>query len=35
MAYCVAASELAGQALYQYLGNGNTLPVPLMNVING
>lgn len=35
MAYCVAAAQLEGKALYQYLGNGNTLPVPLMNVING
>ncbi len=35
MAYCVAAAQHDGVTLYHYLGNGNTLPVPLMNVING
>ncbi len=35
MAYCVATAQLEGKSLYQYLGNGNALPVPLMNVING
>jgi enolase len=41
MAYCVAAAQLSGKTLYQYLGSvanetdSNTLPVPLMNVING
>ncbi len=35
MAYCVAAAQYEWVALYHYLGNGNTLPIPLMNVING
>ena len=35
MAYCVASAKAQGVALYEYLGNGTTLPVPLMNVING
>lgn len=35
MAYCVAAANLQDKPLYAYLGNGNTLPIPLMNVING
>ena len=35
MAYCVAAAQLEWISLYHYLGNGNTLPIPLMNVING
>ena len=35
MAYCVACAQSEGKALYEYLGKGTTLPVPLMNVING
>ncbi|WP_317855944.1 phosphopyruvate hydratase [Chakrabartyella piscis] len=37
MATAIAASDYYGIPLYQYLGgfNGNTLPVPMMNVING
>lgn len=35
MAYCVAAAQYDWVSLYYYLGNGNTLPIPLMNVING
>ena len=35
MAYCVASAKVQGVTLYEYLGNGTTLPVPLMNVING
>lgn len=35
MAYCVASAKAQGVTLYEYLGNGTTLPVPLMNVING
>ena len=32
-----AASEESGQPLYRYLGgvNANTLPIPMMNIING
>jgi len=33
VAHAAAASQKKG--LYQYLGNGNALPVPLVNVING
>lgn len=35
MAYCVASAKAQDTTLYEYLGNGTTLPVPLMNVING
>lgn len=37
MAAAIAASDYYGIPLYQYLGgfNGNTLPVPMMNVVNG
>ena len=35
MAYCVAAAQHDWVALYHYLWNGNILPIPLMNVING
>jgi len=32
-----AAAELTGQPLYRYVGgvNANTLPIPLMNILNG
>ncbi len=32
-----AAAEALGQSLYQYIGgvNGKTLPVPMMNILNG
>jgi len=30
-----AAAQDNNQALYQYLGSGKTLPVPMMNIING
>ena len=35
MAYCVAMAHHANMPLYRYLGQGSTLPTPLMNVING
>mgnify|MGYP001088366039 CR=1 FL=1 len=37
LAVAKLAARLEGKALYQYLsdGNGQTLPVPVMNVING
>ncbi len=37
MAVARAASEETGQPLYRYLGgvNANTLPIPMMNILNG
>ncbi|WP_295127833.1 phosphopyruvate hydratase [uncultured Chitinophaga sp.] len=37
MAVAKAAAEVANLPLYRYLGgvNGNTLPLPLMNIVNG
>ena len=37
MATAKAAAEEAGQSLYRYIGgvNANTLPIPLMNILNG
>ncbi len=37
MAWCKAMSLFEGVALYEFLGQGagNTLPIPLMNIING
>jgi enolase 1/2/3 len=37
MAVCRAAARSAGQPLYRYLGGllANTLPVPMMNILNG
>jgi len=37
MATAKAAAEEAGQPLYRYVGgvNANTLPIPLMNILNG
>lgn len=37
MACAIAAADFYGMPLYNYFGgfNGNTLPVPMMNVING
>ena len=37
MAIAKAAAEETGQSLFRYLGgiNANTLPIPLMNIING
>lgn len=37
MAVAKAAAEEAGQPLYRYIGgvNANTLPIPLMNILNG
>lgn len=37
LATAKAAAEEAGQPLYRYIGgvNANTLPVPLMNILNG
>ncbi len=33
---CLKASAMnAGKPLYAYVGNGTTLPVPMMNIING
>ncbi|MDD9921740.1 MAG: phosphopyruvate hydratase [Boseongicola sp.] len=30
-----AAAQSAGVPLFRHLGNGNTMPVPMMNIING
>lgn len=37
MAVADAASQESGQSLYRYMGgvNANTLPVPMMNILNG
>jgi enolase len=37
MAIAKAAAEEAGSSLYRYIGgvNANTLPIPLMNILNG
>ncbi|HCS21832.1 MAG TPA: phosphopyruvate hydratase, partial [Bacteroidetes bacterium] len=37
MAVAKAAAEEAGQPLYRYIGgvNANTLPIPMMNILNG
>ena len=35
MAVMKAASMYKGLPLYKYIGNGTTLPVPMMNIING
>ncbi len=37
LAVAKAAAEEAGQPLYRYIGgvNANTLPIPLMNILNG
>jgi len=37
LAVARAAAEEAGQSLYRYIGgvNANTLPVPMMNILNG
>lgn len=37
MACAIAAADFYGMPLYNYFGgfNANTLPVPMMNVING
>jgi len=35
MAALKASSINAGKPLYQYVGSGRTLPVPMMNIING
>ena len=37
LAVAKAAAQTASQSLYRYIGgvNGNTLPLPLMNIING
>lgn len=35
MACLKAAAMNAGKTLYAYVGNGTTLPVPMMNIING
>lgn len=35
MACLKAAAMNAGKLLYAYVGNGTTLPVPMMNIING
>lgn len=33
---CLKATAIAnGKELYEYVGNGKTLPVPMMNIING
>jgi enolase len=37
LAVAKAAAQTAGQSLYRYIGgvNANTLPVPMMNILNG
>ena len=35
MAAMKAAANYKGLPLYKYIGNGKTLPVPMMNIING
>ena len=35
MACLKAAAIASGKKLYEYVGNGKTLPVPMMNIING
>ena len=35
MAVAKAAAIQSGKALYEYLGTGTTMPVPMMNIING
>lgn len=35
MAYVSAISKSDNKWIYEYLWNGNTLPIPLMNIING
>jgi enolase len=35
MAVAKAAAIQSGKPLYEYLGNGTTMPVPMMNIING
>ncbi len=37
LAIAKAAAQTAGQSLYRYIGgvNANTLPVPMMNILNG
>ena len=35
MACLKAAAKASGKELYEYVGDGKTLPVPMMNIING
>ncbi|MFV0498858.1 MAG: phosphopyruvate hydratase [Bacilli bacterium] len=35
LAVCQAAANEKGVSLFKYLGTGNTLPTPMMNIING
>ncbi len=35
LAFAKAAALSSGKMLYQYIGNGTTLPRPMMNIING
>ncbi len=35
LAYAKASASSAGKPLYRHLGPGTTLPVPMMNIING
>jgi len=35
MAFCRADAKSRWQKLHEYLGWGNTLPVPMMNILNG
>ncbi len=35
MAVLKAAAKAKGMSLYKYVGDGKTLPVPMMNIING
>lgn len=35
LAFAKAAAQSSGKLFYQYIGNGTTLPRPMMNIING
>ena len=35
MAYMKACAVSDGKELYEYIGNGTTLPIPMMNILNG
>ncbi|MFA5748237.1 MAG: phosphopyruvate hydratase [Candidatus Absconditabacterales bacterium] len=35
MAFVVACSKAEGKWIFEYLGNGNILPLPMMNILNG
>ncbi len=35
LAVCVAVAKSEGVSLFKYLGKGNVLPVPMLNILNG